>query len=65
MEYKSEYERAMALKPYQDLLNAFDTAKREGEKQVGMEIAQKMLAMEIDLKTIVRITGLMEEMILQ
>ena len=65
MEYKSEYEQAMALKPYRDLLNAFDTAKREGEKQVGIEIAQKMLAMEIDLKTIVRITGLMEEMILQ
>lgn len=65
MEYESEYARAMALKPYLDLINSFDTAKREGAKRVGIEIAQKMLAKGFDVKAIMEITGLTEEVILQ
>lgn len=66
MEYKSEYERAMVLKPYRDLLNAFDTAYNDGLKQgYKLGVAKKLLAEGIDIKLIVKITGLTEEMILQ
>jgi predicted transposase/invertase (TIGR01784 family) len=65
MEYKSKYECAMTLKPYRDLINSFDTAKREGAKQVKMEIAQKMLAMGLDIESIAKATGLTEDMILR
>jgi predicted transposase/invertase (TIGR01784 family) len=69
MDYESEYARAMALKPYRDLINSFDTAYNDGLKQGKLEydlgVAKKMIAKGFDIKTIVKITGLTEEVILQ
>ncbi len=65
MEYKSEYERAMTLKPYRDLLNSFDTAYNDGLKQGKLEyklsVAKKLLAMGLEIKSIEKATGLTTE----
>lgn len=62
-----------SLKYYRDLKNSFDTAREdgreegweEGRQERNIEIAKAMLEEGIDIKTIVKITGLTEEMILQ
>lgn len=70
-----------SLKYYRDLKNSFDTARedgreegweegweegrQEGKQERNIEIAKAMLKEGFDIKTIVKITGLTEEMILQ
>ena len=77
MSYESEYARAMALKPHRDFINAMDTARKEeikkgisigieqGKLLVQLKTAEVMLAEGIDIKTIAKVTGLTEEVILQ
>ena len=66
-----------SLKYYRDLKNSFDTARedgrekgrqegrQEGKQERNIEIAKAMLEEGIDIKTIVKITGLTEQLILQ
>jgi predicted transposase/invertase (TIGR01784 family) len=77
MSYESEYARAMALKPHRDLINSLDTARKEeikkgisigieqGKLLVQLKTAEVMLAEGFDIKTIAKVTGLTEEVILQ
>jgi predicted transposase/invertase (TIGR01784 family) len=58
-----QYEDSM--KYYRDLRNSFDTARREARYQRDLEIAKAMLNKGFDIQTIVEITGLTEQMILQ
>ncbi len=57
-----------SLKYYRDLKNSFDTvredSKEEGKQERNFEIAIAMLEEGFDVKTIVKITGLTEEMII-
>ena len=52
-----------SLKYYRDLKNSFDTLRQEVKKERNFEIAKAMLEEGFDVKTIVKITGLTEEMI--
>jgi hypothetical protein len=74
MEYKSEYERAMALKPYLDLINSFKSAYNEGWRQSfrkfiqeriengevfdKQDAAKKMLKHNFEVDEIMKLTGL-------
>lgn len=78
---KNSYAYQQKLKCYRDLKNSYDTAWSDGWKEgleqrlrEGIEkrefldeqkIAKAMLEEGIDIKTIVKITGLTEELILQ
>ncbi len=74
---KSSYAYQEKLKCYRDLKNSFDTARedgraegrekgrQEGMQECNLEIAKAMLEEGIDIKTIVKITELTEELILQ
>ncbi len=53
-----------SLKYYRDLKNSLDTSKQEGKQERNFEIAKVMLGEGFDIKTIVKITGLTEEMII-
>ncbi len=56
---------------FRDLKNSLDTAREEGEAEgiikgkleEKIEIARKMLAMEMPIDTIIQLTGLSEEQI--
>ena len=69
MSDKNSYAYQEKLKCYRDLKNSFDTAWEDGREEVkqerNLEIAKAMLEEGIDIKTIVKITGLTEELILQ
>ncbi|MEA5137981.1 Rpn family recombination-promoting nuclease/putative transposase [Arcicella rigui] len=60
-----------SLKYYRDLKNSLDTAREEGEAEgiikgkleEKIEIARKMLVMEMPIDTIIQLTGLSEEQI--
>jgi predicted transposase/invertase (TIGR01784 family) len=77
MSDKNSYAYHEKLKYYRDLKNSYDTAwedgraegrekgRQEGVQECNLEIAKAMLEEGIDIKTIVEITGLTEEMILQ
>ena len=62
-----------SLKYYRDLKNSFDTARedgkekgrQEGKQERNFELAKAMLEEGIDVKTIAKITGLTEELILR
>lgn len=58
-----------SLKYYRDLKNSFDTAREDsrekGKQERNFEIAKAMLEEGFDIKMIVKITGLTEELILQ
>ena len=54
-----------SLKYYRDLKNSFDTLRQEGKQERNIEIAKAMLEEGFDIKIIVKITGLTEELILQ
>jgi predicted transposase/invertase (TIGR01784 family) len=72
MEYENEYARAMALKPYLDLINSLDTkfregkmeGKIEGKMEEKLEIAKTMLTKGFTIETVIKITGLTKEVIL-
>ncbi len=73
MSDKNSYAYQQKLKCYRDLKNSYDTARedsreegrQEGKQERNFEIAKAMLKEDIDIKTIVKITGLTEELILQ
>ncbi|MCF8006593.1 MAG: Rpn family recombination-promoting nuclease/putative transposase [Methylovulum sp.] len=62
-----------SLKYYRDLKNSFDTSRadgrkegrEEGKQERNFEIAKVMLGEGFDIKIIIKVTGLTEEMILQ
>ncbi len=74
-----EYEASKMA--YRDIKNSIDTAKREGKEeglaegmekgiekgmnQRSLEIARKMLAKGMDVATVMEITGLVENQLLQ
>ena len=50
------------LKVYRDLLNSYETAYNEGYKHgINLATAKMLLEKNIDIKTIIEITGLSQE----
>ncbi|MFZ2727723.1 MAG: hypothetical protein WAX77_15835 [Methylococcaceae bacterium] len=60
-EYESEYARAMALKPYRDFINVIDTAYNDARLEYTLDVAKKLLAMNLDIQTVMEVTGLTKE----
>ena len=56
-----EYEDSR--KAYRDLKNSLDTALRQGRAEEKMEMAKNLKSLGVDVKTIMKASGLTEEQI--
>ncbi len=69
MSYEDRHAYELSLKYYRDFINVIDTAKKEAKEQgrleEKLEIANAMLTKGFDMQTVIEITGLTEEIILQ
>lgn len=60
MSYEDRHTYELSLKYYRDFINVLDTTKQDTRR----EIAKNLLAMGLDIESIIKATGLTEEMIL-